>query len=128
MGAWVLTTLMLLQGRFHVDYLVLMHDYRTPNVQQGYPIPPSEYLGSWKLARGFTHNRTCHLSQGVRHRAEGCVAPGWLLARSVDLEYNAIKSVETLPTTRRCMSEGRALHNQQCENLKPYNDEILRRG
>jgi hypothetical protein len=72
---------MLPQGRFHVHYLVSMRVYRTPNGQQGYhPPPPSEFLRPWKLAKGFIHYGTCHLSHGVRRRAEGCVAPGWLLA------------------------------------------------
>jgi hypothetical protein len=71
---------MLPQGRCRVHYLVSKRVYRTPKGQQGYPLPPSEFLRSWKLARGFIHYGTCHLSQGVRHRAEGCVAPGWLFA------------------------------------------------
>jgi hypothetical protein len=52
-----------------------------PMASRDTPLPPqTSSLGpgnSWGVS---THNRTCHLSQGVRHRAEGCVTPGWLLA------------------------------------------------
>jgi hypothetical protein len=44
------------------------------------PLPPSEYPWS-EGSQGFLcFKGPNHLSQGVRHRAEGCMALGWLMA------------------------------------------------
>jgi hypothetical protein len=43
----------------------------------GTPLPPSEHFWSWRLVRALFLTGAGHLSQGVRHRAEGCMARGW---------------------------------------------------
>jgi hypothetical protein len=49
--------------------------------------PPSARLAELRLR--VNSDRTSHLSQGVRHRAEGCVALGWLIASVVKYPLGA---------------------------------------
>jgi hypothetical protein len=41
------------------------------------PLRPSEHLWSWRVVRVLLSTGPDHLSQGVRHFAEDCVALGW---------------------------------------------------
>jgi hypothetical protein len=78
--AWVLTT-----PRYPRDIFMCITRSQCvctalPMASRDNPLPQASFLGPRNSRGVSTHNRTCHLSQGLRHRAEGCVAPGWLLA------------------------------------------------
>jgi hypothetical protein len=48
------------------------------------PISPNMYFRSWRLVRVLFSTGRNHLSQGVKHHAEGSVAVGWKLASVIN--------------------------------------------
>jgi hypothetical protein len=52
----------------------------TPTGHLGHPLPPNVYFRSWRFVRVLFSTGLNHLSQCVRHHAEGCMALGWIIA------------------------------------------------
>jgi hypothetical protein len=55
-----------------------------PLVMWDTPFTLNVHFMSWRLVSVLFSTGPNHLTQGVRHRAEGCLALGWILANEVN--------------------------------------------